>query len=299
MMDSAPADTLLEYSRLKKRVLGLRQSIGQFATDARQLAAAPETGLDDVGVSHSGQTFACRWPGTPASARAGVNMAPAQVVRDLQEFTEASAQLELVKERLREMGHGHILDGRWRRRPRHSHDRLALRKGTAMHSGRMTVAALAIAAMGFAFWTHGAAAEVSGSFRALMSVVYDYTTIDHAGAKVTGGSSTGTSTVFQSSGGVFAEGAAHLMTCVVYATISEADTDIRASCTFADASGDSWYARAKRSAGGVEAGSVGAGRWELLGGTGKYVGLSGQCPYDAQHLPGNRLVLTADCTWQK
>ena len=168
-----------------------------------------------------------------------------------------------------------------------------------MRSVPLMVAALAIATTGLVFGTQAAAAEESGGFRLLMSVVNDYTTIDHAGAKVTGGSSTGTSTVLQSSGGAFAEGAPNLMACVVYATVSEADTDIRAACTFTDASGDNWYAQAKRSTGQIEAGSSGAGRWELLGGTGKYAGLSGDCPYDVQNLPHDRLVLTADCTWQK
>ena len=167
-----------------------------------------------------------------------------------------------------------------------------------MLSARMAAAAL-FAVAGLMFGAQGAAAEESGSFRVLMSVVYDQTTIDHAGAKVTGGSSTGTSTVLQSSGGAFAEGATHLLTCVIYATVSEADSDIRAVCTIIDASGDSWFAQAMRSAGDVEEGSGGAGRWELVGGTGKYAGLSGSCPYDVQYLPGNRLVLIADCTWQK
>lgn len=161
------------------------------------------------------------------------------------------------------------------------------------------MAALAIAATGFLFDARSAVAEESGSFRVLMSVVTDYTTIDHAGAKVTGGSSTGTSTVLQSSGGPFAEGATHLLTCVVYATISEADTDVWGACTITDASGDSWFALAKRSVGDIEEGSGGGGWWEMMGGTGKYAGLSGSCPYDFEYLPGNRLVSSGDCSWQK
>ena len=167
-----------------------------------------------------------------------------------------------------------------------------------MISARMAAAAL-LAAAGFGFGAQTAFAEESGSFRALMSVVTDYTTIDHAGAKVTGGSSTGTSTVLQSSGPPFAEGATHLLTCVVYATVSEAETDVRGNCTITDASGDSWFALAQRRVGDIEAGDGGAGRWEMMGGTGKYAGLSGSCPYDVQYLPGNRLVTSSDCTWKR
>lgn len=90
--------------------------------------------------------------------------------------------------------------------------RLILKTGAMMRSVPLMVAALAIAATGLVFGTQAAAAGESGGFRLLMSVVNDYTTIDHAGAKVTGGSSTGTSTVLQSSGDPFSEGATHLLT---------------------------------------------------------------------------------------
>lgn len=82
-------------------------------------------------------------------------------------------------------------------------------------------------------------------------------------------------------------------------TISEADSDIRAACTLTDASGDSWFSLAKRSVGDIEEGGAGAGQWELMGGTGKYAGLSGNCPYDVEYLLGNHLVSTAECTWQR
>ena len=54
-----------------------------------------------------------------------------------------------------------------------------------------------------------------------------------------------------------------------------------------------------RSVGEIEEGSADVGRWELAGGTGKYAGLSGSCPYDVKYLPGNHLVSIADCTWKK
>ena len=89
------------------------------------------------------------------------------------------------------------------------------------------------------------------------------------------------------------------MACVVYATVSETDTNAHGACTIADASGDSWFALAKRRVGDIEAGSGGGGRWQMMGGTGKYTGLSGSCPYDTEYLPGNRLVTTSDCAWKR
>ena len=133
----------------------------------------------------------------------------------------------------------------------------------------------------------------------LTSVVHDYTTIDHAGAKITGGSLKGTTTVVWSSGGAFAEGATFLAACVAYATISEAETDIRGACSLTDGSGDSWFVLAKRSIGVVEVGGGGAGRRELVGGIGKYVDIGGSCSYETEYLPDNFLVSSADCTWRR
>lgn len=164
-------------------------------------------------------------------------------------------------------------------------------------SARMAAVAL-FAAMGVVIAVQSAIAKENGSFRMLMSGVTDYASIDHAGAKVTGGSLKGTVTVLQSSGGLFAEGATHLLTCVVYATVSETDTDVRAACTVTDASGDNWFALAQRRAGEIREGG-GGGRWELVGGTGKYSGLSGNCPYEVEYLPGNRLISTGKCTWKR
>ena len=168
-----------------------------------------------------------------------------------------------------------------------------------MRSGRLAAISLAFAAATFVCRAGSAAAEESGSFRMLMSGVHDYTTIDHAGAKVSGGSLTGTAALVRSSGGAFAEDAIHIVTCVAYAWVSEADTDVRGACTLTDVSGDTWFARAQRRVGDIEQGSGGEGRWDLVGGTGKYVGLEGGCRYDTEYLPGNRLVSTAECTWRK
>lgn len=165
-------------------------------------------------------------------------------------------------------------------------------------SARIAAAAL-LAAAGFVFGAQGVVAEEAGTFRMLVSGVSNYTTIDHAGAKVTGGYLKGTVTVLQSSGGTFAEGASHLVTCVAYATISEADTDVRGACTITDGSGDNWFALAKRSVGDIEAGGGGDGRWELTGGTGKYAGLSGNCLYKTEYLPENHVVSSSECTWKQ
>ena len=41
------------------------------------------------------------------------------------------------------------------------------------------------------------------------------------------------------------------------------------------------------------------GRWELMGGTGKYAGVTGTCTYETSYLSLDRVVTEADCTWER
>ena len=164
-------------------------------------------------------------------------------------------------------------------------------------SGRVAAAALVVAAAGIVFGAPTAVAEESGGFRVLVSLVRDYTTMDHAGGKVTGGAAMGTATVIRSSGEPFAEGTHGLATCVVLVRTSDAGLDVESPCTITDTSGDSWFIQSRRTAGDMNEG--GGGRFELLGGTGKYAGVSGSCPYDIEYLPGDHLVAISDCNWRR
>ena len=161
------------------------------------------------------------------------------------------------------------------------------------------MAAAAMASAGLLFVAQAAMAEEGGSVRLSHSLVADYTSMDHAGATVTAGSTTGASTVLQSSGAPFVEGSTYLARCLAYSTVSAARVDIRGACTMTDASGDSLFALATRTAGDLQAGTGGAGRWELVGGSGKYAGIGGGCAYDVEYIPGDRLVSTMDCTWER
>ena len=167
-----------------------------------------------------------------------------------------------------------------------------------MLSRKMTAAALALVATGFVLGSQAVAAGESGTFRMLLSGAHDLTTIDLGSAKITAGDLTGTVSVIRSSGGAFSKGANYFAKCVVYATVSQAGTDLRGACTMTDASGDRWYTLATRKAGGLEDVGTAEGRWLLAGGTGKYAGVRGGCPYETKFLPGNQAVSTADCTWE-
>ena len=74
-----------------------------------------------------------------------------------------------------------------------------------------------------------AAAEESGSFTALASLVTDYTMIEHAGGTIVGGGSAGTNTILETSGGPFAAGEHSHVTCVVYGKRSTRGVDARSA----------------------------------------------------------------------
>ena len=162
-----------------------------------------------------------------------------------------------------------------------------------------TLAAALIAGAVIACGAHTAAAEESGSFRIVRTYVQDYVTIDHAGGSVTGGPLQGTVTVMESSGGPFVAGAHERITCVVYAKRTEAGIDLDAPCTMTGSSGDTWYTHSKRRAGTLEPGGGGPGTMEILGGTGVYAGIGGQCTYEVDYLPDNWVAMIADCSWQR
>ncbi len=166
-----------------------------------------------------------------------------------------------------------------------------------MRIGKATGTALVAAVMMMA--AQAVVAEESGSYRSLRSFHHDYITIDHDGRTFTGGMLTGTRTIIESSGGPFVEGANSYTECLVFSTSSEDGISLEAPCTDTDTSGDVMYTRAVRNEGTVGAGGGGEGVWELLGGTGRYEGVTGSCTYRTEYLEGGVAVVHADCTWTK
>ena len=46
-------------------------------------------------------------------------------------------------------------------------------------------------------------------------------------------------------------------------------------------------------------GGGGKGTQTLIGGTGKYAGITGTCEYTVEYLPDNRIVTQGSCDWQR
>ncbi len=142
-------------------------------------------------------------------------------------------------------------------------------------------------------------AEESGSFELVVTHVHDYTTLKHAGRTITGGPLQGTASIVATSGGPFTDGADYRVTCVVYATSSDTGIDLEAPCTMTDGAGDVLYVRFERRAGTIAVGGGGAGNHLILGGTGKYAGIAGGCPYRTSYLPDKWIVTRVTCSWRR
>jgi hypothetical protein len=139
----------------------------------------------------------------------------------------------------------------------------------------------------------------SGTYATVVSLLTNYAKSERGSETVIGGASSGTSTTVQSSGGPFIEGSSALFECIVFVKKSSAGMDLEAPCMSTDASGDKVFLVAKRRSGDVNPGGGGEGKSEIVGGTGKYAGVSGGCTYKADYLSGNRVVTISQCKWQR
>ena len=142
-------------------------------------------------------------------------------------------------------------------------------------------------------------ADEGGTFSIIRSYVSDYATLEHAAGTVTAGTLEGTATIHASSGEPFSHGEHGLIECVVYAKSTTEGVSLEAPCTTTDGSGDRWYTLSHRSEGDIAAGGGGEGRWTLMGGTGKYAGVTGSCTYETSYLPRERVVSEGECVWER
>ena len=140
----------------------------------------------------------------------------------------------------------------------------------------------------------------TGTFRMIRVWQHDYTSFEFAGQTITGGALEGTSTVLESSGGPFLVGEHGRVTCMAYAKQDEAGLDLEAPCVTTNAAGEELFSLAQRTLGDVGgAGQGGEGRWQLLGGSGRFADVTGDCSYETEYLEDNWLVSIMECEWER
>ena len=142
----------------------------------------------------------------------------------------------------------------------------------------------------------------SGKFSMLLvaTATYEDATIKHLEGKVFAGVLKGIAQVTKSTGDPFPMGMHFDVKCVVYGRTPPEGVDLQTSCTGADIGDPNvlLYLTGRRVGGTVEKGGGGVGTMELIGGTGPFEGITGNCSYDASYLGAKRNVTLMECGWK-
>ena len=150
-----------------------------------------------------------------------------------------------------------------------------------------------------------ALAQTSGQFSLAGSFTYAYDEIQHGSTTFTAVSLDGGAVVSSSRGVLFPEGQSFLESCVGFAEESTDGSNVKVNsyCTLTESKedgGDVVFVLGIREQGDLGAADRGGmGRVDLVGGTGKYANLTGECSYETRYLSTSTAVTTLDCTWSK
>ena len=129
-----------------------------------------------------------------------------------------------------------------------------------------------------------------GSFRIMAHFDTAQTAVEQGGVSISSGASKGIVVVFDGTAEPFRFRVFDSMT-VLLTKQAEDSLSIEGYSVRKDADGDEWYSRLKRVTGAE-------GRYELVGGTGKYRGLTGTCSYGVSNISRDRGVTMGGCTWR-
>lgn len=120
----------------------------------------------------------------------------------------------------------------------------------------------------------------------------DFQTQDWNGSKITIGTLKGINKTFDSKVSSFPNGES-VQNCLIRAVRKGDSFESISNCSITDKDGDMSYTLSERKQGDISAG--GKGKTKMLGGTGKYKGLTSTCEYTAKYLPENWVVVESEC----
>jgi hypothetical protein len=121
--------------------------------------------------------------------------------------------------------------------------------------------------------------------------------VQMADTTVTARGGHGTVTFVRSSGAPFVEGASATVQYASFSKKTPSGFELEADGVATFSSEDTLLLLFKRQSGDLAAGTSGEGTLHLMGGTGHFAGVSGQCTYKVDNLPGNWNVTIAKCEW--
>ena len=112
---------------------------------------------------------------------------------------------------------------------------------------------------------------------------------------VTASGGSGTVTFFHSSGRPFVEGASATVQYAGFSRKTPSGLELEADCVATFSSEDSLLLLFERRSGDL--GTSGEGTLHLMGGSGRFAGVNGECKYKMDDLPGKWNVSIAKCQW--
>ena len=118
---------------------------------------------------------------------------------------------------------------------------------------------------------------------------------------VTGGKLQGISIVTKSKGNLYEVGQNSETTCIILSKkeSKSKNSELEAFCESTNIeTGDKTFAYNIRKEGTADTGSKGRGKQTIVGGTGKYKGISGECNYTVKYLPNNKLATVGTCDYK-
>ena len=120
-------------------------------------------------------------------------------------------------------------------------------------------------------------------------------------ATITGGKLEGISIIMKSTGDLYQVGQNSENTCIILSKKEKMskNSELEAFCESIDLeTGDKTFAYNIRKEGTADSGSKGRGKQTIVGGTGKYKGIKGECNYTVKYLPNNKLTTVGKCDYK-
>ena len=118
---------------------------------------------------------------------------------------------------------------------------------------------------------------------------------------ITGGKLEGISIIMESKGDLYQIGQNSENICIILSKreAMSKNSELEAFCESIDLeTGDKTFAYNIRKEGTADTGSKGRGKQTIIGGTGKYEGISGECSYTVKYLPNNKLATVGTCDYK-
>ena len=116
--------------------------------------------------------------------------------------------------------------------------------------------------------------------------------------KAIGGVHKGGMTVYDSDNELFPNKGAFAVESVVFTEQIGSDVNIKGRIRYIDSTGNQWHAIIRRNKGTMkDEGASGNGLMLMTGGTGKYLGIKGKCPYNVYYKPGGFMMVPTKCSW--